>query len=634
MEPSKSTTNAQQKKDLKRSSKQAQEKKKLEREEERKKKAEEKERRAKERLELAEKRKKERDEKQQKLKDEKEKKLQDGKQKSSITTSASQKASAVDSVPNSSALTVPLHANAPTATPPTAANQKRARSGSGTPPKEEKNREKKQKTSNGLDNDYSETVISGLPRPSAANKSSVLRKTAQNLSAGGNVVDTPDKTRRSVSFANSSQVDPEAPKVPLRPGTPGVKKTPILPPGYVTDGASIVPASKVSAKGKGKTDSQAEKVKTPIPLPNVTPISAPISKAGSGNMQATKTPNKRKNTKLSEEVVGSGESTHEPESDTNNDRGKSTVPNIGSNASSVNLEKAKSIQPTKDASESESGSNSDIDSDSEPVPAKKEASLPTADTKAISVPGRITRQTISPSTAPKKNEELTPASGNEHESTGGTEVNEPMQNKPQEKPTTTKADTKSATPKSSASVFSESEDEDESAESVDTSDTSDISESSDASDSEEDSSSDASSPSASPKATKVADKITKAIAATTKISSPAANFPPDIPPSSQKYKALSQMAFSDPPEVLEKYAAAASKENQQSTQASKLTEDSDDDDDDDEDSETESETDSNSDIIPTDKKAGAEFTGGKRKSRKQNSLGGFFSRRKSGVSTK
>lgn len=113
----------------------------------------------------------------------------------------------------------------------------------------------------------------------------------------------------------------------------------------------------------------------------------------------------------------------------------------------------------------------------------------------------------------------------------------------------------------------------------------------------------------------------------------------EVPPSSQKYKSLSEMVLEEPPEVMEKFAAQASS---QASQRPKPAKDSDEDEsgsgsdsysDSDSSSGSSSDSDSSSNsgvnIIPNDKRAGARTDSAKRQYGGRSSLGGFFNRSKS-----
>ena len=484
------------------------------------------------------------------------------------------------------------------------------------------------------------TFSSDLHPLSTPKVASALRKTSPNGTPAA-------KARRSVSFADiaASALAPQNSSATEAP-TKVYPKTPVPPPVLIpsTEPTSI-PATKPAAKSK-----------TPIPLPDLRAITkATTKKAAPKKTKAVETKPvaaKGNKSKLSEELVES-ESESDNAQQPSKPVQKASPPTQDQAETSMQKKVTGAKAPKEAALRPQEGSDIDMDY----VPASEV--VPKAG-------GRITRAVVGavlhePLPKPRRGKKIAEAAvphspplttehvdvwnlsssseeGEEDEQEAGpsraqdivSEVHERIIVLP-EKNSIAKPNTKS----SSASSGTESETET-------TSPNDSESESDDASPSPK------STPRASsPKAQQIANTLTKALGRTiassnTTTQTASQQIPPSsqsvtpfLPPSTQKYKSLSQFAVEeDYPEVSERLFSQVAKKRE-------VGSDSDDEDEEESSSESESgsgsesgsdsDSSSGADIIPNTKRAGGAASTDKKKSGGKKSLGGFLNRSKLAV---
>jgi len=466
--------------------------------------------------------------------------------------------------------------------------------------------------------------------PPATPKVSALRKTSPNGTPAA-------KARRSVSFMDmtASVLTPQTSSASEAPANV-YPKTPVPPPVFIPGTVpTLVPTTKPAAKSK-----------TPIPLPDLrATMKVTTKKAAPTKTKAVETKPvtaKGNKSKLSQEVVEESE----PESD---------------NTQKPNKPAQKAAPPTQDQAEagtqkqaagakvtvSQAQGDSDIDMDY--VPANEVA--PKRVTRAVA--GAVLHDPLPKPTRGKKVAEVAtppPAFTNkpvhdpwglsstseddeEGEKEAGqgrarimvSEIRERAVVVPEANPITKPNTKSSASSETGSETDTTSPDDSESG------------------------SDDASPPpkstprAPSPKAQQIANSITKAlsktIASNTTIPTASRQIPPSsqpvtpfLPPSTQKYKSLSQLAGEeDYPEVSEGLSSQAPKKREAES-------DSDDEDEEESSSESGSGSDSDSssgvDFIPNTMRASRAKSADKKKSSGRNSLGGFLNRSKLAVFSK
>ncbi|KAF8428121.1 hypothetical protein EV426DRAFT_705015 [Tirmania nivea] len=461
---------------------------------------------------------------------------------------------------------------------------------------------------------------------------SALKKTSPNGTPAA-------KARRSVSFVDmgASVLAPQNSSASEAPAKV-YPRTPVPPPVFIPGAEStLVPGAKPAAKSK-----------TPIPLPDLhAAMKATTKKATPTKAKAAeKRPKAAKDSKskLSQELIEESES----ELDNAQQLQQKAAPPTQDQAEA---ETQKKVMVTKAQKETVSRAQEDSDIDMDYVPAN-EVAPKTGGRVTRAVAGAVLHEPLLKSTRGKKVTEVAASSppaftskpvhdvwnlsstsedDEEDEKGAGpsraqkrvSEIKERSAVIPRANPTTK--------PNSKSSLASSETDSGAETTSRDNSEP----ESDDASPSPK------STPRApSPKALQIANNLTKALGRTTTSNTvtptasqqiPPSSQPvkPFIPPSTQKYKSLSQLVVEeDYPEVSENFSSQAAKKREAGS-------DSDDEGEEESSSESESGSDSDSssgaDIIPNIKRAGGASSADKKKSGGRNSLGRFLNRSKLAV---
>ncbi|RPB27362.1 hypothetical protein L211DRAFT_834221 [Terfezia boudieri ATCC MYA-4762] len=481
---------------------------------------------------------------------------------------------------------------------------------------------------------YDAPLNSDSQLPATPKVVSALRKISPNGTPAARV-------RRSVSFMDmtASVSTPQNSSASEAP-TKVYPKTPVPPPMFILGAEpTLAPAAKRTAKSK-----------TPIPLPDL----RATMKVTASNAAPIKTKAVEKKpvaakgnrSKLSEELVEGSES----ESDNAQQPSKpvqKVVPPTQDRAEAGTQRKAAAA---KDQKETVSQTQEDSDIDMDYVPTNGVA--PKAGGRVTrAVIGAVLHEPLPKATRGKKVKEVAPpplpaftskpvhdiwnlSSTSEEDEEGEKEVGRGRaQNILSERAVVVPKANPATKPNTKlSSVSSETESETETT-------------SPNYSESESDDASPPPKPTTrfpSPKAQQIANNLTKALGRTIEnnTTTPAASqqIPPSqpvtpfLPPSTQKYKSLSQYAVEeDYPEVTERLSSQTAKKRDAGS-------DSDDEDEEESSSESENGSDSDSssgaDIIPNTKRAGGAASADKKRSGGRNSLGGFLNRRKSGQSTR